>query len=72
MLICLLVSGCFAPFLVLMGLTPLVCQSAGWLGLVDLPGDRKVHSTPTPMGGGIAVFAGLVVPALIVVLGFGP
>lgn len=72
MLISLLISGFFAAFLVSMVVTPLIRQSAGWLGLVDLPGDRKVHSTPTPMGGGIAVFAGLVIPTLIVVLGFGP
>ena len=71
MLISLLISGFFAAFLVSMVVTPLVRQSAGWLGLVDLPGDRKVHSTPTPMGGGIAVFAGLVIPTLAVVLGLG-
>ncbi|MEP3479318.1 MAG: MraY family glycosyltransferase [Fuerstiella sp.] len=71
MLISLLISGFFAAFLVSMVVTPLVRQSAGWLGLVDLPGDRKVHSTPTPMGGGIAVFAGLLIPSLAVVLGLG-
>jgi UDP-GlcNAc:undecaprenyl-phosphate GlcNAc-1-phosphate transferase len=31
-------------------------------GLVDRPGHRKVHSTPTPLGGGLAVFAGIVLP----------
>ncbi len=72
MLISLLISGFLAAFLVSMVVTPLIRQSAGWLGLVDLPGDRKVHSTPTPMGGGIAVFAGLMIPALAVMLGFGP
>lgn len=43
---------------------------AGWLvrraaprfGLVDKPGHRKVHLTPTPLGGGIAIWLGLVVP----------
>lgn len=72
MLISLLTSGFFAAFLVSMVVTPLIRQSAGSLGLVDLPGDRKVHSTPTPMGGGIAVFAGLAVPALLVLLGVEP
>jgi UDP-GlcNAc:undecaprenyl-phosphate/decaprenyl-phosphate GlcNAc-1-phosphate transferase len=33
----------------------------GW-GLVDRPGHRKVHTTPTPLGGGLAVFAGIVLP----------
>lgn len=72
MFISLLFSGFFAAFVVSMVVTPLIRQSAGWLGLVDLPGDRKVHHVPTPMGGGIAVFAGLVIPALFVALGWGP
>jgi len=32
------------------------------LGLVDRPGLRKVHSEPTPTGGGIAIWLGIVVP----------
>lgn len=72
MLISLLTSGFFTAFVISMVVTPLIRQSAGWLGLVDLPGERKVHSTPTPMGGGIAVFAGLVLPALLVMSGIGP
>lgn len=35
------------------------------LGLVDDPGHRKIHATPTPLAGGLAVFTGL----LVVVLG---
>jgi UDP-GlcNAc:undecaprenyl-phosphate GlcNAc-1-phosphate transferase len=31
-------------------------------GLVDRPGHRKVHTAPTPLGGGLAVFAGIVLP----------
>ena len=42
-------------------LTPLIRRMAPRLGLVDEPGLRKVHVTPTPMGGGIAVFCGLVI-----------
>ena len=41
------------------------------LGLVDQPGERKVHQTPTPLGGGIGIWAGIVVifaAATIVVL----
>jgi len=30
--------------------------------LVDRPGVRKVHTTPTPMGGGLAIWLGVVVP----------
>ena len=31
-------------------------------GLVDRPGHRKVHVEPTPFGGGLAIWAGVVVP----------
>lgn len=55
--------------------TPLVRWMAPALGLIDLPGHRKVHVQPTPRGGGIAIFVALVVPVLLVVaaefLGFG-
>jgi UDP-GlcNAc:undecaprenyl-phosphate GlcNAc-1-phosphate transferase len=30
--------------------------------LVDRPGTRKVHTTPTPMGGGLAIWLGVVLP----------
>ncbi len=33
-------------------------------GLVDKPGARKVHVTPTPLGGGLAVWLGVVTPLL--------
>ncbi|HEX3727177.1 MAG TPA: MraY family glycosyltransferase [Pirellulales bacterium] len=45
------------------------CIVAGilrWLaprwGLVDRPGHRKVHANPTPYGGGLAIWAGIVLP----------
>jgi UDP-GlcNAc:undecaprenyl-phosphate GlcNAc-1-phosphate transferase len=34
-------------------------------GLVDHPGERKVHSHPTPFGGGVAIWAGVVAPLAI-------
>jgi UDP-GlcNAc:undecaprenyl-phosphate GlcNAc-1-phosphate transferase len=34
-------------------------------GLVDTPGARKVHATPTPLGGGIAIWLGVVLPFAI-------
>lgn len=48
--------------------TPLIRRWAPRLGLVDLPGERKVHVNPTPMGGGIAVFLGLAIPGVVVLL----
>ncbi len=34
-------------------------------GLVDRPGHRKVHQTPTPTSGGLAIWLGIVVPFAI-------
>jgi UDP-GlcNAc:undecaprenyl-phosphate GlcNAc-1-phosphate transferase len=34
-------------------------------GLVDDPGHRKIHETPVPLAGGLAVFTGLIVPLLL-------
>jgi UDP-GlcNAc:undecaprenyl-phosphate GlcNAc-1-phosphate transferase len=39
-------------------------RAAGW-GLIDQPNDRKVHATPTPMGGGLAIWLGVLVPFLV-------
>jgi UDP-GlcNAc:undecaprenyl-phosphate/decaprenyl-phosphate GlcNAc-1-phosphate transferase len=39
--------------------TPLVRRAATRLGAVDVPDDRKVHTTPTPSLGGIAIFLGV-------------
>lgn len=37
-------------------------------GLVDDPGHRKIHESPVPLAGGLAVMTGLAVPLLIGVL----
>jgi UDP-GlcNAc:undecaprenyl-phosphate/decaprenyl-phosphate GlcNAc-1-phosphate transferase len=42
-------------------LTPLVARLAVILGAVDMPGERKVHTTPIPRLGGLAVVAAIVV-----------
>jgi UDP-GlcNAc:undecaprenyl-phosphate GlcNAc-1-phosphate transferase len=34
------------------------------LGLIDLPGERKVHTNPTPRAGGLAIYAALVLTTL--------
>jgi len=39
--------------------TPLVKRFAARVGAVDVPDDRKVHTTPTPTLGGLAIFAGV-------------
>ncbi len=37
-------------------------------GLVDEPGERKIHDQPIPLAGGLAVMTGLLVPALVACL----
>lgn len=37
-------------------ITPLLIRAAPRLGLLDEPGERRIHATPTPRAGGIAVF----------------
>jgi UDP-GlcNAc:undecaprenyl-phosphate GlcNAc-1-phosphate transferase len=37
-------------------LTALLIPLAPYLGLIDLPDERKVHTTPTPRGGGIGFY----------------
>ena len=36
------------------------------VGMVDLPGPRKVHVTPIPLLGGLAIYAAVVIAALLV------
>lgn len=67
-----LVTGFLLAFLTSVATTPLVRLLAPRLGLIDLPGLRKVHVTPTPRGGGIAIFVGLLIPALLLLGGFLP
>lgn len=45
------------------------CYFVRWLapriGLIDQPGRRKVHQTPTPLGGGVAIWFAIVFPFAI-------
>ena len=38
---------------------------AGRLGLIDLPGGRKIHSTPTPLVGGLGIYVGTLCMSLL-------
>jgi UDP-GlcNAc:undecaprenyl-phosphate GlcNAc-1-phosphate transferase len=40
--------------------TPVVRRLAPRLGLIDHPGERKVHASPTPRGGGIGIWLAVV------------
>ncbi|MDH5302184.1 MAG: undecaprenyl-phosphate alpha-N-acetylglucosaminyl 1-phosphate transferase [Gammaproteobacteria bacterium] len=55
-----LLSSIAVSFFVTLGLCWLLPPLATKLGLVDKPGGRKHHDAPTPVIGGIAIYAGLV------------
>jgi UDP-GlcNAc:undecaprenyl-phosphate GlcNAc-1-phosphate transferase len=51
-------------FMVSLFLTPLVRGAAIRFGVLDQPNARKVHHTPTPLLGGLAIYAAVVLPLL--------
>ncbi|WP_437225199.1 MraY family glycosyltransferase [Planctomicrobium sp. SH661] len=60
------VGACLVPaFVISWCMTWVMRYWAPRLGLVDQPNSRKVHTTPTPMGGGIAIYLGVVIPLLL-------
>ena len=63
-----MVAGFLASAILTVILTPVVRASAPALGLIDLPGERKVHVQPTPRGGGIAIFLGVLIPVVVLVV----
>ncbi len=48
-------------------LIPLLARWAPALGLTDPPGPRKVHRAPVPRVGGLAMAAGMLLPALLTI-----
>ena len=64
---------CFVPPLVISAVaTGLMRRWAPKLGLIDIPAERKVHKQPTPLGGGLGIWLGMLLPLgvaqLVVVL----
>jgi UDP-GlcNAc:undecaprenyl-phosphate GlcNAc-1-phosphate transferase len=61
----------FLAFVVALSVTaaliPLLARWAPAIGLTDAPGPRKVHSTPVPRVGGLAMAAGLFLATLLTV-----
>jgi UDP-GlcNAc:undecaprenyl-phosphate GlcNAc-1-phosphate transferase len=56
--------GAAAAFVIVVLLTPAVGGMARLLGAVDRPDERRHHRRPIPRLGGLAIFLGIVVPAL--------
>lgn len=58
-----LIAGAAGPALVVAWIAAwAVRRFAPGMGLVDRPGHRKIHSTPVPTAGGLAIWLGLVLP----------
>src|SRR3954462_8622976 len=56
--------GCITALVITVLLTPAVAGMARRLGAVDVPDERRVHRIPIPRLGGLALFFGIIVPAL--------
>jgi UDP-GlcNAc:undecaprenyl-phosphate GlcNAc-1-phosphate transferase len=58
-----LIAACaLSGFAVSTAVTGLVRRLAPRWGLIDQPGARKVHVVPTPLGGGLGIACGVLVP----------
>ena len=58
------VWGALIAFVVVIFLTPAVGGMARRLGIVDVPGGRRINTLPVPRLGGLALFLGILVPTL--------
>ena len=58
-----LILGCMIPSMVVCWAAAFAVRRWGprW-GLVDRPGHRKIHATPMPTSGGLAIWLGIVLP----------
>ena len=52
----------FTALVVSVTLIPLMMRVAPWLGMVDQPDARKVHTIPTPRVGGVGIVIGSLLP----------
>ncbi|MCG3126682.1 MAG: putative undecaprenyl-phosphate N-acetylglucosaminyl 1-phosphate transferase [Phycisphaerae bacterium] len=60
----LLAAAVAAAYLISAPLTAVIIRIARRVGFVDHPGGHKSHREPTPYGGGVAIFAGVILPLL--------
>src|SRR5882724_6152136 len=59
-ILCLAVLSFAISFLATLGMKHLAPK----IGFVDKPGGRKIHANPKPLGGGVAIYLGIVLPML--------
>ena len=59
--------GAVLALIIVVLLTPVVGNVARILGVVDRPGGRRVHERIVPKLGGLALFFGIIIPALALV-----
>ena len=57
-----------AAFLISAAVTPFLARLAASKGVLDVPGERKLHPGPTPLLGGVAIYLAFVLPVLGVLL----
>lgn len=56
-------AACLVPaFLISFAATAVMRRYAPRWGLLDQPADRKVHTAPIPLGGGVGIWLGIVLP----------
>jgi len=55
---------CLNSFLITAAITPLIIGLATFCNCLDVPGERKLHNTITPLWGGLGIFSG-VIPFLL-------
>jgi UDP-GlcNAc:undecaprenyl-phosphate GlcNAc-1-phosphate transferase len=55
----------FAALLLALGVTPLARRAAIVFGILDQPASRKVHTSPVPMLGGVAIYVAFVAALLL-------
>ena len=63
----MLLAGAIAPAAVTSFLVvALLRRWAPKLGLLDQPGERKVHAKVVPLGGGVGICVGMILPLAVV------
>ena len=62
-----LILAAIVAFLICFGMTPPVKRFAELIGAVDQPSERRINKVPIPRMGGLAIFLGFVLTALLFV-----